>query len=140
MDRIPFWTAVALAIGCVTLYLRLDTLNERNARLEQARAQAQHASDQRQQVIDRLYQHISTLDAQQQQHAQQQAELTRLASDRSSALKELEHANDTLRQWADTRMPEPIGRLRSHNALTGADAYREHLRRPEAVHTPSPQR
>lgn len=138
MNRIPFWAAVALAIGCVMLYLRLDTLNERNARLEQARAQAQTVSDQRQQVIDRLYQHISTLDAQQQQHASQQAELTRLASDRSSALKELERENATLHQWADTRMPDPVGRLRRHDALTGADAYREHLRRPEAVHTPSP--
>lgn len=138
MYRLSYWSALILAVGCLVLYLRLDTLNERNAALEQARAQAQLASDQRQQIIDRLHQHLSTLDAQQQQNAQRQAELTRLASDRSSALKDLERENDTLRQWADTRMPELVGRMRRHDAITGADAYREHLRHPDAVHTARP--
>lgn len=69
---------------------------------------------------------------------EQRVDLARLASlqddfrhaleSRRLTLETLKRAHPQVRQWADTVLPDPVIRLRERPALTGADAYAEHLR------------
>ncbi|BBG29807.1 hypothetical protein [Zymobacter palmae] len=119
---------LVLACVCSVFFLRLQTLQERNKRLQETYAQQRAASDQRQQVIERLQQQITHLNEQQRQSAEAQAELERLAQNRLATLRKLEDENDQLRQWAAHRLPAEFGRLRDRDALSGANAYRQRLR------------
>lgn len=119
---------LVLASICCTLFLRLQTLHERTKRLQQSYDQQRLASDQRQHVIERLQQQITTLDEQQRQAAEAQTELERLALDRLATLRKLEDENSQLRLWADHRLPAEFGRLRDRDALSSANAYRQRLR------------
>jgi len=54
----------------------------------------------------------------------------------------LKNENAEVRRWADAQLPADIVRLRSRPAITGADAYHQHLRARDTVPTtgqPSPQ-
>lgn len=117
-----------LACLCCAFFLRLQTLQERNHHLEDTYAQARTASDQRQHVIERLQKQITHLNEQQRQSAEAQAELERLAQNRQATLRKLEDENGQLRQWADHRLPNELGRLRDRDALSSASAYRQRLR------------
>ena len=128
---------IALISLSILLLLRLQTLQERTKRFEQAYAQARTAADQRQQVIEHLQRQISTLDEQQRQSDEAQAETERLSTNRLSALRKLEDENATLRLWTTGIIPVELGRLRDRDALTGASAYRERLRDAKTVHTAS---
>lgn len=125
----PMSIAILVLISiCCVLFLRLQTLHEHTERLQQSYTQEHLASDQRQHIIERLQQQITTLNEQQRRAAEAQTELKRLALDRLAILRKLEDENSHLRLWADYRLPTEFGRLRDRDALSSASAYSERLR------------
>lgn len=125
----PLYIAMfVLVCTCSLFFLRLQTLQERNTRLQQSYAQEHATSGQRQYVIDRLQQQITHLSEQQRQSAEAQAELERLTQNRLATLRKLEDENGQLREWANHHLPVELGRLRDRDALSSASAYRQRLR------------
>ena len=104
------------------------------ASARQALDTARAESAQRQLVIDALWRNAQSLEDRRRQLAETQADLTRTASNRLAHIQELQHENARIRRWADTRLPDAIGRMRDRPAVTGADAYREALPDTESVH------
>ena len=50
-----------------------------------------------------------------------------LLRDRQRKIEELKRENEDLRRWSDTRLPDPVVRLRQRPALAGGESYREWL-------------
>ncbi|OHV07513.1 Rz-like lysis system protein LysB [Kushneria phosphatilytica] len=135
-----------LAIGVVILTLALScwALWERSAaaaaQVDQVRQQLireQVESQRRELVIDALWHNARRLEKQRQQLAERRAQLARVASDRLEHIRELQHENVKIQQWADQRLPGGIIRLRQRDAVTGADAYRQSLRDSKPLHATS---
>ncbi len=55
-------------------------------------------------------------------------------SNRDHTIRKLERENDTYRNWAATPLPDAAIRLRQRPALTGADAYQQHLSNADSLH------
>lgn len=52
-------------------------------------------------------------------------------------LRKLEQDNEAIRQWAGTRLPEPVMRLHQRPALSGATGYRKWLSSRDTMPTTS---
>jgi LysB family phage lysis regulatory protein len=52
-------------------------------------------------------------------------------------MRKLEQDNEAIRQWADTRLPEPVMRLHQRPALSGATGYRKWLSSRDTMPTTS---
>lgn len=50
-----------------------------------------------------------------------------LLRDRQRKIEELKRENEDLRRWADTRLPDPVVRLRQRPAFAGGESYCEWL-------------
>lgn len=85
-------------------------------------------------TIDQLHERETRLNALRQQAEAVQADLQRFLSNRETEIRRLQRENQELRDWADRPLPEPVARLRRRPALTGADAYRQHLSDAEPLH------
>lgn len=48
-------------------------------------------------------------------------------------MRKLEQDNETIRQWAGTRLPDPVMRMHQRPALSGAAGYRKWLSSRDAV-------
>lgn len=48
-------------------------------------------------------------------------------------MRKLEQNNETIRQWAGTRLPDPVMRMHQRPALSGAAGYRKWLSSRDAV-------
>ncbi|MCK0744103.1 Rz-like lysis system protein LysB [Chromohalobacter nigrandesensis] len=101
---------------------------------QQALDSAQAENAQRQLVIDALWQNAQRLEDQRRQLAETKADLTRTASNRLAHIRELQHDNDQIRRWADTRLPDRVSRLRERPAVTGAAAYHQSVLDAQPVH------
>ncbi|OHV11205.1 hypothetical protein BH688_07730 [Kushneria phosphatilytica] len=104
------------------------------ATARQARDTALAESAQRQLVIDALWDNAQRLETQRRALANTKAALERVASDRLEQIRSLQHDNEQIRQWADTRLPDRVIRLRNRPAVTGAANYRQALRDAEPLH------
>lgn len=129
-----FFLLIGLAVGGWALWERGNAAQQHAARLSDQRDRAQQESRQRQVVIEALWDNAERLADQRRALNDTLATLERTASDRLASLEELQRENAELRAWADTRLPEPVIRLRDRNAVTGAAAYREALRDPVSLH------
>ncbi|HEK6320509.1 TPA: LysB family phage lysis regulatory protein [Yersinia enterocolitica] len=69
----------------------------------------------------------------QAQLRQQVASAEQLLAQRNNQIKRLYRENETLRQWADTPLPDDIIRLRQRPAFTGAADYRQWLSEGHSV-------
>lgn len=136
ISRPVIWSLAALAAALTiwALYERVDAATARATLAERQLAQAEQREQQKALVIDALWKNASSIESQRRAADQRISDLTRLASNRLSAIEELQHENATLRDWARTRLPEPVIRLRQHPAYTGADAYYQSMRDAEPVH------
>ncbi|MCM2973504.1 Rz-like lysis system protein LysB [Larsenimonas suaedae] len=136
MTRLSVYALGVVVIlgGGWLLWERGNAAIERADRIALERDAAQQESQRRQVVIDALWDNAQRLDAQRTALAEQQSELERTASNRLDQIRELQRDNDEIRDWAGTRLPDAVIRLRRHDALTGADAYRQSLRDAEPVH------
>lgn len=123
-----------LTLGGWALWQRGNAANERADRIEQERAAAHQENQRRQVVIDALWDNARRLESQRRALADQQAELARTASDRLEQIQELQRNNDEIREWAGTRLPTDVIRLRQRPAVTGADAYRQSVYEADALH------
>lgn len=135
MIRLLATLAILLLVVLVTWALWQRT-NAAEARAELAELKLA-ASLQREQeglvVIDALWENARRLETQRRELNEQQASLTRTASNRLATIEELQHENATLRAWANTRLPSAVIRLRKRPAVTGADAYYQSVRNPQPL-------
>lgn len=136
MTRLFAALLVLVLVVLVTwaLWQRSEAAEARAELAEQRLAESRQREQERQLVIDALWDNAVRLDAQRRATVQKQAQLERIASDRLATLQELQRENEDLRQWAGARLPDAVIRLRKRPAVTGADAYRQSLRDPEPLH------
>lgn len=136
MNRLIAAIAILVLVIVVTwaLWQRSQAAEARADLAEQRLAESQQRERESQVVINALWDNATRLDAQRRALARQRAELERAASDRLTTIQELQRENHALREWADTRLPAAVIRLRRRPAVTGAADYRQALRDAEPVH------
>ncbi|WP_136067087.1 Rz-like lysis system protein LysB [Modicisalibacter radicis] len=136
MNRLIAAVLILALVVLVTwaLWQRGEAAEARAHLAEQRLAESQQNERESQLVIGALWDNAARLDTQRRALASQQAELERTASDRLATIQELQRENQALREWADTRLPAAVVRLRKRPAVTGADAYRQSLRDSESLH------
>lgn len=83
---------------------------------------------------------IAELETTAKQHAQaQQTLLYRLSTTKhlltkhEQTIRTLEQENETLKIWSNTRLPDPVIRLRQRPAITGSEAYQSWLSERDAL-------
>lgn len=83
---------------------------------------------------------ITELETTAKQHAQaQQTLLSRLSTTKhlltkhEQTIRTLEQENETLKIWSNTRLPDPVIRLRQRPALAGSEAYQNWLSERDAL-------
>lgn len=135
MNRLLAALAILALVLLVTwaLWQRTNAAEARADLAEQQLAESQQREQESLVVIDALWENARRLEAQRQALDDQQAALTRTASNRQATIEELQRENATLRAWAGTRLPAAVIRLRRRPAVTGADAYHQSLRNPEPL-------
>lgn len=122
---------VVFALVIVVTWALWQRTNAAEARAELAEQQLTESLQREQQhklVINALWDNARRQANQRRALAQQQAELSRTASNRLTTIEELHRENATLRAWANARLPDTISRLRRRPAVTGADAYHQSVR------------
>lgn len=123
-----------IVFGGWALWQRGNAANARADQIAQERDTAQQENQQRQLVIDALWDNARRLESQRAALATEQAELTRTASNRLEQIREIQRNDANTNDWAGTRLPDPVIRMRQRPAVTGADAYRQSVRDPDALH------
>lgn len=124
-------TLVVFALVIVVTWALWQRTNAAEARADLAEQQLTESLQREQQhklVINALWDNARRQANQRRALAQQQAELSRTASNRLTTIEELHRENATLRAWANARLPDTISRLRRRPAVTGADAYHQSVR------------
>lgn len=141
MNRLIAAVVILVLVVVVTwaLWQRSQAAEARADLAEQRLAESQQRERESQVVIDALWDNATRLDAQRQALARQRADLERAASDRLTTIQELHRENQALREWADTRLPAAVIRLRRRPAVTGAAAYLKALRDPDPLHAAGQQ-
>lgn len=122
---------VVFALVIVVTWALWQRTNAAEARADLAEQQLTESLQREQQhklVINALWDNTRRQANQRRALAQQQAELSRTASNRLTTIEELHRENTTLRAWANARLPDTISRLRRRPAVTGADAYHQSVR------------
>lgn len=110
------------------LWQRTNAAEARADLAEQQLTESLQREQQHKLVINALWDNARRQANQRRALAQQQAELSRTASNRLTTIEELHRENATLRAWANARLPDTISRLRRRPAVTGADAYHQSVR------------
>lgn len=126
-----------LTLGGWALWQRGNAADARADQAEQQRDAAQQENQRRRVVIDALWNNARRLEAQRRALAEQQTELARTASNRLEQITEIQRDDTDTKDWADTRLPDAVIRLRQRPAVTGADAYRQSVRDADALHPAS---
>ncbi|SPJ33421.1 hypothetical protein KSP9073_01430 [Kushneria phyllosphaerae] len=136
MNRLIITVALiaGLTLGGWALWQRGNAANDRADRIAQQRDTAEQENQRRQVVIDALWDNARRLESQRRALDEQQTELTRTASNRLEQIREIQRDDTDTKDWADTRLPDAVIRLRQRPAVTGADAYRQSVRNPDALH------
>lgn len=116
------------------LWQRTNAAEARADLAEQQLTESQQREQESLVVIDALWENARRLEAQRRALDEQQAALTRAASNRLTTIEELQRENATLRDWAGTRLPSPVIRLRNRPAVTGAHAYYQSVRDAQPLH------
>lgn len=136
MNRLIITAALiaGLALGGWALWQRGSAANERADRIAQERDAAHQENQSRQVVIDALWDNARRLESQRRALDEQQTELAHTASNRLEQIREIQRDDDNTKDWASTRLPDAVIRLRSRPAVTGTAAYRQSVRDPDALH------
>lgn len=125
--RLAPYVLIAALAGAVWLQHREivaqgETLAGYRQMLDQARAQMQTAVD----TAERNAKSLTALQL-------TQNGLRATLSQREADIGALQRENAEIRAWADTVLPADIARMRTHPALTGANAYAQYLSGRDAV-------
>lgn len=110
------------------LWQRTNAAEARADLAEQQLTESLQREQQHKLVINALWDNARRQANQRRALAQQQADLSRTASNRLTTIEELHRENATLRAWANARLPDAVSRLRRRPAVTGADAYHQSVR------------
>lgn len=97
------------------------------------RDDAQQASRDRDTVIKSLQDTAKRNEVARTKLETNQAGIRSTLTDRETLIRTLQNENAELRTWATGPVPAPVVRLREHEAITGAAAYREYLSRSSAL-------
>lgn len=138
MTRLTIAIAVLSLVVLVTwaLWERSEAADARADLAEQKLDESRQREQQAQLIIDALWNNAKRLESQRRALAEHKNALERTASDRLATIREMQRDNQALREWADTRLPADVIRLRERPAVTGADAYHQSLRDAQPLHAP----
>ncbi|MCC5811317.1 MAG: hypothetical protein JJU06_13185 [Ectothiorhodospiraceae bacterium] len=124
MLRMWLGTGLVVAILATAVYVQTLRLNHVQEQRDSAQAQARDAKE----TIAELHGLQRAHDEQRAALAAQTQDLERELNQRLSQIRSLQDANEALRGWAVSPLPPLVVRMRQRPAITGAEAYREHLR------------
>ena len=122
-------SALLVAALCLVIALQRNGLiaaNARAERAEQAIVERDAAMKMLKEAAAKNRQSLGKLQADRESIA---ATLTK----RERTIESLQYENATIRNWAESALPDAIAGLREHAAITGADAYRQRLPAGDAL-------
>jgi phage lysis regulatory protein, LysB family len=126
-------------VSVALLTSRIQTLNARNALVAEQRNQALAKAKTQQAIIGAMADHSMKTQAAQSQLRGQIATVAGLNYRHEQTIRTLEQANETLKIWSNTRLPDPVIRMRQRPAITGSAAYRDWLSERDTLSaTPDP--
>lgn len=139
MNRLLAALAILFLVLLVTwaLWQRTNAAEARTDLAEQQLAASQQREQESIVVINALWEYARRLEGQRQVLADQQATLSRTAANRLATIEDLHRENATLRDWANTRLPAAVIRLRNRAAVTGAHDYYQSVRDAQPLHPAS---
>lgn len=123
----------ALLVGAMllTIYVQQQRLDAALAQVEAEKAKRSGAQQELANATQ-VIQDLRSLEAEKaKQRASLSANLKALESERTrrqQIIRSLQREIEELRKWSDHPLPDIVVSMRERPALTGADAYREHLR------------
>ncbi|SFB12195.1 phage lysis regulatory protein, LysB family [Collimonas sp. OK607] len=125
MELIVKSLIASLAVGalCVVIYVQRDGLAAARERAERAEQEIGQRDTVITALTDAATRNGKAAAKLQTAHDRISATLT----ERENLIESLLHDDPTLRNWADTALPDAVARLREHPAATGADDYRQRL-------------
>jgi LysB family phage lysis regulatory protein len=103
------------------------------------RDDAQQATLDRDTVIKGLQDTAKRNEAARAKLETSQAGIRSTLTDRETLIRNLQNENAELRTWATGPVPAAVVRLREHEAITGAAAYREYVSRSSALQSAGSQ-
>ncbi|MDQ7735443.1 Rz-like lysis system protein LysB [Halomonas sp. SpR1] len=135
MNRLLAALAILLLVVLVTwaLWQRSTAADARAELAEQQLAESHYREQKSLVIIDALWENARRLEAQRRALAEQQAALSHTAANRLATIEELHRENATLRNWANTRLPSAVIRLRKRPAVTGARDYDQSVRNAQPL-------
>ncbi|WP_185856222.1 Rz-like lysis system protein LysB [Vreelandella populi] len=139
MSRLLAALAILLLVVLITwaLWQRTNAAEARADLAEQQLAESLQREQESIVVINALWENARRLEAQRRALVDQQATLSRVATNRLATIEDLHRENATLRDWAGTRLPAAVIRLRNRPAVTGAHDYYQSVRDAEPLHPAS---
>ena len=139
MSRLLAALAILLLVVLITwaLWQRTNAAEARADLAEQQLAESHQREQESIVVINALWENARRLETQRRALADQQAVLTRTAANRLATIEDLHRENATLRDWAGTRLPAAVIRLRNRPAVTGARDSYQSVRDAQPLHPAS---
>lgn len=139
MSRLLAALTILLLVVLITwaLWQRTNAAEARADHAEQQLAESLQREQESIVVINALWENSRRLEAQRRALVDQQATLSRVATNRLATIEDLHRENATLRDWASSRLPSPVIRLRKRPAVTGAHDYYQSVRDAQPLHSAS---
>lgn len=134
--RLNIITVLVLSVlaGLGYSQLKLDKLRMERDKAQHLALDIQQSNAEKEALIQTLHQ--QALEHETAQLAlQQQLALIQQAHTQREKIIQKSYETQTVSIWANARLPEPIIRLRQHNAFTHANDYAERLRHRNALST-----
>lgn len=131
-------TIALLLVSVVSVALltsRIQTLNARNALATEQRDHALAQVKTQQAIIGAMADHSMQIQAAHSQMRAQIATVAGLNYRHEQTIRTLEQANETLKNWSNSPLPDPVVRLRQRPAITGSANYRDWLSERDALST-----
>lgn len=120
-------------VSVALLTSRIQTLNARNALVAEQRDNALAKVKTQQAIIGTLADHAMQTQA---AHAQLRGDIATVSGlnyRHEQTIRTLEQANETLKTWSNSRLPDPVIRMRHRPEITGSAAYRDWLSERDAL-------
>ena len=139
MSRLLAALAILLLVVLITwaLWQRTNAAEARADLAEQQLAASQQREQESIVVINALWENARRLEGQRRVLMEQQATLSHTAANRLATIEDLHRENAELRDWAGTRLPAAVIRLRKRPAVTGARDYYQSVRDAQPLHPAS---
>lgn len=125
--------ALVAGLLAVAAWFYIDSLRSELDLVNQELSHAQQEILDRDSVIHQLRDQERKNDLARAHLEGQRTSIQDLLNTRELQIRNLQRENDEYRNWAALAVPNPVARMRDHEALTGAAAYRERMSQGTSV-------